>query len=101
VKQIIRFFIGICLEKFVYLTLYVDDIIITGNDVTKISHLKKHLCSHLQSKDLGWLKYSCIIDVTQSNEGILNPQRKYALGILQETRFIVDTWIVQWIQTKK
>ncbi|RDX91036.1 hypothetical protein CR513_27038, partial [Mucuna pruriens] len=66
--------------KYVYLVVYVDDIVITGNDDIKISQL-----NHFQSKDLGHLKYFHGIEVAQSKEGIVISQRKYALDILQET----------------
>ena len=32
--------------KCVYLIVYVDDIVITRNDATRISQLKDHLCNH-------------------------------------------------------
>ena len=41
--------------------------------------------SHYQIKDLGSLKYFLGIEVAQSKEGIVVSQRKYALGILEET----------------
>ncbi|RDX97948.1 Copia protein, partial [Mucuna pruriens] len=45
----------------------------------------QYLFSHFQTKDLGHLKYFLGIEVTQSKEGIVISQRKYALDILQET----------------
>nr|KYP68976.1 hypothetical protein KK1_022626 [Cajanus cajan] len=65
--------------------VYVDDIVITGNDATRISQLKDHLFSHFQTKDLGSLKYFLGIEVAQSKEGVVISQRKYALDILKET----------------
>ena len=65
--------------------VYVDDIVITRNDAAAISHLKKHLFNHYQTKDLGCLKYFLGIEVAQSNEGIVISQMKYALDILNET----------------
>ena len=44
-------------DKCVYLMVYVDDIVITVNDITRIAQLKNHLFSHFQTKDLGHLKY--------------------------------------------
>ncbi|RDX96421.1 hypothetical protein CR513_20926, partial [Mucuna pruriens] len=69
----------------VYLVVYVDDIVITGNDEVKISQLKQYLFSHFQTKDLGHLKYFLGIEVAQSKEDIVISQKKYALDILQET----------------
>ena len=57
--------------KCVYLIVYVDDIVITGNDVGKISQLKEHLCHHFQTKDLGTLKYFLGIEVAKSKEGVV------------------------------
>ncbi|RDX93333.1 putative mitochondrial protein, partial [Mucuna pruriens] len=72
-------------SKCVYLVVYVDDIVITGNDDIKIFHLKQFLFIHFQTKDLDHLKYFLDIEVAQSKEGIVISQRKYALDILQET----------------
>ena len=41
----------------IYLVVYVDDIVITGNDQDGITDLKQHLFKHFQTKDLGRLKY--------------------------------------------
>jgi len=71
--------------KCVYLIMYVDDIIITGNDATRISQLKEHLCHHFQTKYLGSLKCFLRIEVAQSKEGIVISQTKYVLDILEET----------------
>lgn len=59
------------LWKSVYLVVYVDDIVIIGDDITKISQLKQHLSNHFQTKDLGNLKYFLGIEVTQSKEDIV------------------------------
>ena len=55
----------------IYLVVYVDDIVITGNDQDGIQKLKQHLFSHIQTKDLGKLKYFLGIEVTQSNSGVV------------------------------
>ncbi len=70
--------------KCIYLVVYVD-IVITGNDQEGISLLKKHLCTHFQTKDLGKLKYFLGIEVAQSKAGIVISQRKYVLDMLEET----------------
>lgn len=72
-------------NKFIYLVVYVDDIVITGNDHDGIAGLKQHLTHHFQTKDLGRLRYFLGIEVAQSKEGISISQRKYALDILEET----------------
>ena len=67
------------------LIIYVDDIVITGNDQDDIQKLKQHLFSHFQTKDLGKLKYFLDIEVAQSNSGVIISQRKYTLDILADT----------------
>ena len=69
----------------IYLVVYVDDIVITGNDQDGITNSKQHLFQHFQTKDLGRLKYFLGIEVAQSRSGIVISQRKYALDILEDT----------------
>ena len=64
----------------IYLIVYVDDIVITGNDQDGIQKLK-HLFSHFQTTDLGKLKYFLGIEITQSNADVVMSQRKYVLDI--------------------
>ena len=65
-KQITVFYCHTSPGKYVYLIVYVDDIVITRNDGAKISQLKQHLFSHFQTKDLSCLKYFLGIEVVQS-----------------------------------
>jgi len=60
--------------------VYIDDIVITGNDITRIAQLKKYLFNHFQTKDLDYLKYFLRIEVAQS-KGVIISQRKYVLNI--------------------
>lgn len=64
--------------------LYVDDMVITGNDEKAISDLKQFLNSCFKIKDLGPLKYFLGIEVARSQAGITVCQRKYTLDILEE-----------------
>ena len=54
------------LGQCIYLIVYVDDIVISGNDQDGIQRVKQHLFSHFQTKDLGKLKYFMGIEITQS-----------------------------------
>ena len=51
------------LGRCIYLVVYVNDIVITGNDQDGITNLKQHLFKHFQTKDLGRLKYFLGIEV--------------------------------------
>jgi len=72
------------------LLVYVDDIVIIGDDALVISLLKKYLCNRFNIKDLGSLKYFLGIEVTRSKAGIFLNQRKYALEILQDTGLLAS-----------
>ena len=52
------------------LIIYVDDMIITGNDKEEISSLQKHLAVEFEMKNLRGLKYFLGIEVAQSSQGI-------------------------------
>ena len=69
----------------IYLIVYVNDIVITGNDQDGIQRLKQHLFSHFQTKNLGKLKYFLGIEIAQSKFGVDMNEGKHALEILEET----------------
>ena len=69
----------------ILLVVYVDDIIITGNDMTVISSLKSFLHGQFHTKDLGMLKYLLDVEVMRSKRGIFLSQRKYVSDLLSET----------------
>jgi len=71
-------------NKYIYLVMYIDDIVITGDDHDGIVGLKHHLVQHIQVKDLGQLRYFLGIEVAQSKAGVSISLRKYALDILEE-----------------
>ena len=72
----------------VILVVYVDDIVITGNDKKGISILINHLSLSFLTKDLGKLCYFLGIEVVISKAGISLFQRKYTLDILQDTGYL-------------
>jgi hypothetical protein len=67
------------------LIVYVDDIILTGNDEIEMERLKRNLAADFEIKDLGPLKYFLGMEVARSKKGIVVSQRKYVLEFLQET----------------
>ena len=69
----------------ILLVVYVDDIVITVNDMAGISSLKSFLHGQFNIKDLGMLKYFLGVEVMRSKHGIILSQRKYVLDLLSET----------------
>ena len=61
--------------------MYVDDLLITSNDVSCITLLKQQLHDAFTIKDLGLAHYLLGIELARSSSGILLNQRKYVLDI--------------------
>ena len=70
------------------LIVYVDDIIITGNNFPEIKLLEKHLANNFRIKQLGPLKYFLGMEFARSSEGMLVTQQKYTLELLKDTKHI-------------
>ncbi|CAN6727389.1 unnamed protein product [Malus baccata var. baccata] len=64
--------------------IYVDDLIITGDNADEILNLKQSLKQRFAIKDLGILKYFLGIEVATSHKGLFLNQRKYVLDLLKE-----------------
>ncbi|XP_038698058.1 uncharacterized mitochondrial protein AtMg00810-like [Tripterygium wilfordii] len=75
-------------NSFTALLIYVDDILLTGNNIEAINSIKAFLHTRFRIKDLGDLKYFLGIEVSRSKKGIYVSQRKYALEILKEHGFL-------------
>ncbi|RVX10878.1 Retrovirus-related Pol polyprotein from transposon TNT 1-94 [Vitis vinifera] len=71
--------------KMAILIVYVNDIILSGNDMEELQNLKKYLLEEFEVKDLGNLKYFLGMEVARSRKGIVVSQRKYILDLLKET----------------
>ncbi|GJU50762.1 ribonuclease H-like domain-containing protein [Tanacetum coccineum] len=68
--------------KFLALLVYVDDIIITGNNNDEISKFKILLNQKFKIKDLGELKFFLGIEVLKIKDGLCLNQRKYCIELL-------------------
>ena len=62
------------ISSIILLVVYVDDIVITGNDSKGILSLKSFLHSQFHTKDLGMLKYFLGVEVMRSKQRILLSQ---------------------------
>ncbi|GJR58570.1 putative RNA-directed DNA polymerase [Tanacetum coccineum] len=69
----------------VVVLIYVDDVIITRNNLTKIQETKKQLDDEFSIKDLGILKYFLGIEVAKTKDGLVLSQGKYTLDILENS----------------
>lgn len=72
-------------QGIIVVLVYVDDLIISGNDQAGIQETKLFLKSVFDIKDLGELKYFLGIEICRSPEGLFLSQRKYSLDLLTET----------------
>ncbi|CAL1392356.1 unnamed protein product [Linum trigynum] len=72
-------------STFVAALIYVDDVVLTGNNEQFISLVKQRLDNDFSIKDLGPLKFFLGIEVARSPNGIVLSQRKYAIDILEDS----------------
>jgi hypothetical protein len=72
----------------VMVLVYVDDLIIVGNDNDVISHLKATLQQRFPIKDLGNLKYFLGIQIAIYHKGLFLNQRRYVLDLLKDATMI-------------
>ena len=68
----------------ILLVVYVDDIVISRNDMAGISSLKSFLHGQFHTKDLEMVKYVLGVEVMKSKREIFLSQRKYVLDLLSE-----------------
>ena len=55
-----------------------DDMIITGDDLSSIQELKDFLSQQFETKDLGHFSYFLGLEITHSIDGLYITQAKYA-----------------------
>ncbi|XP_061338558.1 uncharacterized mitochondrial protein AtMg00810-like [Gastrolobium bilobum] len=72
-------------DIFLFLLIYVDDIVLVGNNSQACKAVKDYLNNCFKIKDLGSLKYFLGIEIARSREGIFMCQCKYTLDLLQES----------------
>lgn len=64
------------------LIVYVDDIIVTGPNITNLNLFIKSLANRFFLKDLGTLSYFLGVEVTPTSRGLFLSQRKYISDLL-------------------
>ena len=66
------------------ISLYVDDLIYTGNDEKMIKEFKEDMMKTFEMSDLGLMHYFLGIEISQENGGIFLSQKKYTENLLKK-----------------
>ncbi|CAM8969898.1 unnamed protein product [Rhodiola kirilowii] len=72
----------------IYLLIYVDDIIVTGNNSSLIEGFTRKLHSEFAIKDLGSLSYFLDLEASTTHDGLFLSQLKYARDILTRAQLL-------------
>ena len=87
------------------ISLYVDDLISTGNNVSMFDEVKRAMIQEFEKIDMGLMSYYLGIEVNQMGDGIFLSQKKYASEILQTFRMenskIVNTLMLTSLKLSK
>ncbi|KAJ0546766.1 putative RNA-directed DNA polymerase [Helianthus annuus] len=71
-------------EKVVFILVYVDDLIISGDVEEEIELLKSNLSTRFKMKDLGRLKHFLGLELDYTTDGMVLHQRKYTSDLLHK-----------------
>ncbi|CAL1401965.1 unnamed protein product [Linum trigynum] len=82
------------------LLVYVDDIIIAGDDVHSITALKQFLHSQFKIRDLGNLHYFLGLEIARSKGGMHICQKKYCIDLLKDTGYADSKPVITPINMK-
>ncbi|PRQ33949.1 putative RNA-directed DNA polymerase [Rosa chinensis] len=69
--------------KLLIVSLYVDDLIYTGNDDAMMREFKDSMMKEFDMSDLGKMRYFLGLEVQQLQDGIFISQKKYAMDVLR------------------
>lgn len=72
------------LSVYLIILVYVDDILVVGNDDCAVDGFKKVLKKAFKLRDLGPARYFLGFEIARSKSGIYINQRKYALELLED-----------------
>ena len=71
-------------SKLAVVLVYVDDLIIIGDDEDEIRRTRENLAIHFQMKELGELKHFLGLEVDRVKDGLFLGQHKYEKDLLQK-----------------
>ncbi|GLT71533.1 hypothetical protein SLA2020_435440 [Shorea laevis] len=72
-------------DEFLFILIYVDDILVTGPSQRLITHMVQKLQSDFALKDLGPLAFFLGIEAIQVTDGLLLSQQRYITDLLHKT----------------
>nr|GEU97363.1 hypothetical protein [Tanacetum cinerariifolium] len=70
--------------EFIIVTVYGDDLLVTGTSLDCINGFKRRMVSQFKMSDLGELTYYLGIEVSQGKDYVEIKQERYAMNILKE-----------------
>lgn len=85
----------------IFVLVYVDDHIITGNESKMVQNEITQLASKFSIKDLCVLSYFLDVEVIPTSTGILLSQNKYIQDLLDKTRMLKCQWCLNAYVYKK
>ena len=71
-----------------YLLVYVDDLVLTGNDVNFVNYIVNYLGSQFSLKDMGQLHFFLGVEVLPTKHGIFLSQHQYINDLLTTTNML-------------
>ncbi|XP_019087286.1 PREDICTED: uncharacterized protein LOC104727565 [Camelina sativa] len=81
-------FVNRCGLDVVYVLVYVDDMLITGNNNAIVTRFIAHLAARFSLKDLGDLRYFLGIEATRTSTGLHLMQRRYIIYLLTKMNML-------------
>jgi hypothetical protein len=81
-------FTRITTHDYTVILIYVDDLVVAGNNITTIQAVKDYLHAKFSIKDLGELKFFLGLELARSPKGISLNQQKYCLELLSDTALL-------------
>lgn len=57
-------------DEFIVVLIYIDDIVVIGNDLSCIKELKANMNKQFEINNIGNLKYFLSLEIMQSRKGI-------------------------------
>lgn len=78
-------------KKICIVLVYVDDLLITGDDADEVQSLKGALHKAFTIKDLGEMRYFLGIEIARNDQGVFINQRKYINDLVKDLKLEEST----------